>query len=77
MYLGMYWSMLNLQDLQSMGVLGEGGGGQECPCYCDPNHQIYCIKLCVCVCVCVCGCVIFDSKIFMPLPHIETERRKF
>ena len=26
MYLGMYWSMLNLQDLQSMGVLGEGGG---------------------------------------------------
>ena len=42
--------MLNLQYLQSMGVLGsrererggEGGGGgrAEGPCYCDSNHKI-------------------------------------
>ena len=53
MYLGMYGVMLNLQDLQSMEVLGLihlGVYGWE--------SQVVCV--CVCKCVCVCVCVMYD-----------------
>ena len=53
MYLGMYWSMLNLQDLQSMGVLGEGGGGQSVHAIVTPTMRCSYKTVCVCVCVCL------------------------